>query len=111
MRSRRPPLFRKRQFEPIIIVTCVWWYSRFSLSLRNLEELMAERGLALDHTTKWRCVQRHGPEVRRRLGERKTEIFQMPVPGAKPKSFRPILAASRAGSGRSPVGANVLTTA
>jgi transposase, IS6 family len=60
-------LFRKRQFEPIIIVTCVRWYCRFSLSLRDLEELMAERGLAVDHTTIWRWVQRYGPEVHRRL--------------------------------------------
>src|SRR5262249_26346772 len=67
MRARRPALFRKRQFEPIIIVTCVRWYCRFSLSLRDLEELMAERGLALDHTTIWRWVQRCGPEVHRRL--------------------------------------------
>src|SRR5215471_1857699 len=43
MRTRRPPLFRKRQFEPVIIVTCVRWYCRFSLSLRDLKELMAER--------------------------------------------------------------------
>jgi hypothetical protein len=50
MRSCRPPLFRKRQFEPIIIVTCVRWYCRFSLSLRDLEELMAERGLAVDQS-------------------------------------------------------------
>jgi transposase, IS6 family len=67
MKSGRPPLFRKRQFEPAIIVTCVRWYCRFSLSLRDLEELMAERGLAVDHTTIWRWVQRYGPEVRRRL--------------------------------------------
>ena len=67
MRSCRPPLFRKRQFEPIIIVTCVRWYCRFSLSLRDLEELMSERGVAVDHTTIWRWVQRYGPEVQRRL--------------------------------------------
>src|SRR5215472_12459561 len=67
MRSRRPPLFRKRQFEPVIIVTCVRWYCRFSLSLRDLEELMAERGLAVDHTTVGRWVRRYGPEVHRRL--------------------------------------------
>ena len=60
-------MFRKRQFEPIIIVTCVRWYCRFSLSLRDLEELIAERGLAVDHTTIWRWVQRYGPEVHRRL--------------------------------------------
>ena len=69
MRSRRPPLFRKRQFEPVIIVTCVRWYCRFSLSLRDLEELMAERGLAVDHTTIGRWVQRYGPEVHRRRGQ------------------------------------------
>jgi transposase-like protein len=34
-----------RQFEPIIIPACVRWYGRFSLSLRTLEGLMAERGL------------------------------------------------------------------
>jgi len=66
MRSRRPPLFRRRQFEPIIIVTCVRWYCKFSLSLRDLEELMAERGLTVDQTTIWRWVQRYAPEVQRR---------------------------------------------
>jgi transposase-like protein len=50
MDSCLPPLFRKRQFEPAIIVTCVRWYLRFSLSLRDLEELMAERGVSVDHT-------------------------------------------------------------
>src|SRR5262249_10422388 len=67
MRSRRPALFRKRQFEPIIIVTCVRWYFRFSLSLRDIKELLAERGLAGDDTTIWRWVQRCGPEIHRRL--------------------------------------------
>ena len=67
MKARLPPLFRKRQFEPAIIVTCVRWYCRFSLSVRDLEELMAERGLAVDHTTIWRWIQRYGPEVHRRL--------------------------------------------
>jgi transposase-like protein len=62
MRSSRPPLFRNRQFEPVIIVTCVRWYWRFSLSLRGLEELMAERGLAMDHTT----IFRWDPSVRTR---------------------------------------------
>ena len=40
MNSSRPALFRKRQFEPVVIVTCVSWYLRFSLSLRDVEELM-----------------------------------------------------------------------
>lgn len=67
MRFCRPPLFRKRQVETVIIVTCVRWYCRFFVSLRDLKELMAERGLAVDHTTIWRWVQRYGAEVHRRL--------------------------------------------
>ena len=67
MRSRRPPLFWKRKFEPIVIVTCVRWYVRLCLSLRGVEELMAERGLSVDHTTVWRWAQKYGPEIARRL--------------------------------------------
>ncbi len=54
MKSCRPPLFRKRKFAPEVIVNCVRWDFRFCLSLRDLEELMPERGLAVDHTTSWR---------------------------------------------------------
>src|ERR671912_1054144 len=67
MGSWRPALFRKRQFEPAVIVTCVRWYLRFSLSLRDVEELMAERNLTVDHTTVWRWVQAYAPEIRKRL--------------------------------------------
>jgi len=37
------------------------------LSLRDVEELLQERGLAADHTTVWRWVQRYGPELQQRL--------------------------------------------
>jgi IS6 family transposase len=40
---------------------------RFSLSLRDVEELLAERSLSVDHTTIWRWTQRYAPEVQRRL--------------------------------------------
>ena len=53
MSSCRPALFRKRQFEPAVIVTCVRCYVRFSLSFRDVEEPMAERNLAVDHTMVW----------------------------------------------------------
>jgi IS6 family transposase len=70
MTSFRPPLFWKRKFQPQAIVTCVRWYLRFCLSLRDLEELMAERGLAVDHTSIWRWVQTYGPELNGRLQAR-----------------------------------------
>ena len=67
MKFCQKPPFRKRQFAAEIIVTCVRWYLRFSLSLRDMEELMAERGLSVDHTTIWRWTQTYAPEVQRRL--------------------------------------------
>jgi transposase, IS6 family len=69
----RPTLFRNRQFGAAVIVTCVRWYLRFSLSLRDVEELMAELNLAVDHTTVWRWVQAYAPELRKRL-QGQTEV-------------------------------------
>src|SRR6476661_8088578 len=60
-------LFKWRQFEPEMILMAVGWYLRFSLSYRNGEELLAERGLRADHVTVWRWVQRYAPELERRL--------------------------------------------
>jgi transposase, IS6 family len=80
MKSCRPPLFRKRKFEPAVILTCVRWYLRFSLSLRDVQELIAERALVVDHTTIWRWTQTYGPEVYRRLRgavKRKSSTWHM----------------------------------
>jgi transposase, IS6 family len=66
MRRNRPTLFKGRHFEAEIIVLCVRWYLRFGLSFRNLEEMMAERNLNVDHVTIRRWVQRYAPELNRR---------------------------------------------
>src|SRR5437879_3748048 len=63
-------LFKWRQFEPEMILLAVGWYLRFSLSYRDVEELLAERGLRADHVTVWRWVQRYAPEMERRLRSR-----------------------------------------
>ena len=60
-------LFKWRQFEPEVILLAVGWYLRFSLSYRDVEELLAERGLHADHVTIWRWVQSYAPEMERRL--------------------------------------------
>jgi transposase, IS6 family len=60
-------LFKWRQFEPEVILLAVGWYLRFSLSYRDVEELLAERGLRADHVTVWRWVQRYAPEIERRV--------------------------------------------
>jgi len=61
MQRNRPALFRGRHFEDQIIVLCVRWYLRYSLSYRDLEEMMAERNLSVDHST----IALLGPPVRR----------------------------------------------
>ena len=43
-------LFEGRHFDREVIILCVRWYLRFKLSLRDLAEMMAERGLSLAHT-------------------------------------------------------------
>ena len=55
--------FKWRHFEGQIILLCVRWYLRYCLSYRDLEEMMAERGLNLDHTTIYRWVQKYAPEL------------------------------------------------
>jgi transposase, IS6 family len=58
--------FKWRHFEAEIILLCVRWYLRYSLSYRDLEEMMRERGLHVDHTTIYRWVQRYAPELEKR---------------------------------------------
>ena len=56
MRERQPVLFPGRHFRSEVIVLCVRWYLRYPLSYRNLEEMMTERGLSVDHSTIARWV-------------------------------------------------------
>jgi transposase-like protein len=58
--------FKWRHFEGQIILLCVRWYLRYCLSYRDLEEMMAERGLKVDHTTIYRWVQEYAPELAKR---------------------------------------------
>jgi len=58
--------FKWRHFEAEIILLCVRWYLCYSLSYRDLEEMMAERGLSVDHTTIYRWVQQYAPELEKR---------------------------------------------
>jgi IS6 family transposase len=67
MRKGRPELFRGRHFRDEIIVLCVRWYLRYPLSYRNLEEMMAERGLTIDHSTIARWVLRYAPVLNARI--------------------------------------------
>ena len=43
--------FKRMRFPPEVIVQCVYWYCRFSLSYRDIEEMMKDRGVDVDHST------------------------------------------------------------
>ncbi|MGB5132945.1 MAG: DDE-type integrase/transposase/recombinase, partial [Steroidobacteraceae bacterium] len=47
----RDPIYRRRRFEAEIIELCVRWYITYRLSYRDLVAMMAERGLAVSHST------------------------------------------------------------
>ena len=53
--------FRGFRFPPEVILLSVRWYLRYGLSYRDLEELLAERGIGVDHVTLFRWVQRFTP--------------------------------------------------
>jgi IS6 family transposase len=63
---RDPSLFKWRHFEAEIILCTVRWHLRYALSYRDIEELMHERGVSVDHTTVFRWVQRYAPELEKR---------------------------------------------
>ena len=67
MGQRRSSLFRGRHFQDEVIVLCLRWYLGYPLSYRDLEEMMMERGLSLDHSTIGRWVLRYAPVLNERI--------------------------------------------
>ena len=51
------------RFPPEVIMLAVRWYLRYGLSYRDVEDLLAERGIVVDHVTIYRWVQRFTPEL------------------------------------------------
>ena len=60
-------LFKWKHYQPDIILLTVRWYLRYNLSLRDLVEIMEERGLSIAHTTIMRWVHQYGPELDERV--------------------------------------------
>src|SRR3979411_471480 len=55
-----------RHFPAEVIILCVRWYLRYELSYKDLTEMMAERGVAVDKSTIFRWVQRYEPEFEKK---------------------------------------------
>src|ERR1700747_1379983 len=67
-----PLCYRRHPFPPEIIQHAIWLYLRFSLSYRDVEELLAERGLDLSYETVRRWVLKFGPLIARELRRRRS---------------------------------------
>jgi transposase-like protein len=56
-------IFKWKHFEKDIILLCVRWYLKYSLSYRNLVEMMSERGIKVSHTTIMRWTHQYSPII------------------------------------------------
>ena len=59
--------FKWKHYEGEIILLNVRWYLKYPLSYRNLKEMMAERGVKVDHTTITRWVRQYSPEIEKKI--------------------------------------------
>ena len=66
-----PLSYRRHRLPPEIIRRANWLYVRFTVSYRDVEELLAERGLDISYETVRRWVLKFGPAIARRLRRRR----------------------------------------
>jgi putative transposase len=66
--------FKGAHFVQDIILTCVWWYLAYPLSYRQVEELMEERGVSVDHATIKRWVLKYSPQLEEAFHRRKRPV-------------------------------------
>jgi transposase-like protein len=67
-------MFKGRHFDRSVILLCVRWYLAYSLSLRDLEEVMAERGISVDHATIHRWTIHYAPLLLKEFNVRKRPV-------------------------------------
>ncbi|MGS1097556.1 IS6 family transposase [Aquamicrobium terrae] len=67
-------MFKGRHFDRSVILLCVRWYLAYGLSLRDLKEMMAERGVDIDHSTIHRWVVHFSPVLLRSFNCRKRTV-------------------------------------
>jgi hypothetical protein len=65
--ARRERPFKGRQFTTEVILWAVGWYMQFPISYRDLELMLRDRGVSVDHTTIYRWIQAYAMELEKRL--------------------------------------------
>ncbi len=58
--------FKWRHFQGDVILRAVRWYCRYGISHRDLEQMMGERGVPVNHSTIYRWVKKYAPEIEKR---------------------------------------------
>lgn len=64
--------YKRPQFPPSIIAHAVWLYVRFNLSLREVEEMLLERGIDVSYETVRRWMAKFGPQIAKNLRRRQS---------------------------------------
>ena len=93
--------FRGFRFPAEIILWAVRWYLQFPISYRDLERMLADRGVAVDHVSLFRWVQRFAPEL-----EKRTRRHLRPCRGPWHVDETYIRVSGQSGRPRSPFGYN-----
>ena len=66
--------FKGSHFPKDVILLCICYYLRYKLSLRDLEEIMRDRGIQVDHSTIGRWVAKYSPEIIRKAMYKKKAV-------------------------------------
>ena len=79
--------FKGRHFEGEIVLWAVRWYCRYGVSYRDLEQMIGERGVSIDHLTIYRWVQKRNTAAAKRfLGKALTGLKdKFPDDGSRPR--------------------------
>jgi hypothetical protein len=95
-------VFKGRHFDRSVILLCIRWYLAYNLSLRNLEEMMAERGVTVDHATIHRWTIHYAPLLleqfnrrKRPVGASRHTLIDMPSAGDRTLSLIELLEEER----------------
>ena len=73
--AMKPISYARHRFPPDVIRHAVWLYLRFTLSYRDVEDLLAERGLTVSNESIRRRVLKFGPIVARNLREIRPKAY------------------------------------
>ena len=56
--------FKYKHFNGVVILWSIRWYLKYGISYRDLEEMLKERGVNVDHTTIYRWVIQYAPKLK-----------------------------------------------